>query len=92
MTGIAPYNSGIYNNRQAWRPAMREAVTLPQAFMRAGYWVGGSGKIYHGVYPDPPSWHEYSPSKMQQRSPDPRPGTPAGKRNPGVRQLRLGPA
>lgn len=75
MTGIAPFKSGVYNNRQAWRPAMREAVTLPQAFMRAGYWVGGSGKIYHGVYPDPPSWHEYSPSKMQQRSPDPRPGT-----------------
>ena len=73
MTGIAPYKSGIYNNRQAWRPAMRDAVTLPQAFRKAGYWAGGAGKIYHGVYPDPPSWDEYWPSKTQQRADDPQP-------------------
>ncbi len=73
MTGIAPYKSGVYNNRQAWRPAMREAVTLPQAFRRQGYWAGGSGKIYHGVYPDPPSWDEYWPSKTEQRHADPLP-------------------
>ena len=73
MTGIAPYRSGVYNNNQAWRPAMRDAVTLPQAFMRGGYWAGGAGKIYHGAYPDPPSWHEYYPSKTVQRDQDPRP-------------------
>ncbi len=73
MTGVAPYRSGIYNNRQAWRPAMPDVVTLPQAFMRNGYWAGGAGKIYHGVYPDPPSWDEYWPSKMQQRDADPNP-------------------
>jgi arylsulfatase A-like enzyme len=73
MTGVAPYRSGIYNNSQAWRPAMRDAVTLPQAFGKNGYWVGGAGKIYHGVYPDPPSWDEYWPSKSQQRAPDPLP-------------------
>lgn len=73
MTGIAPYRSGIYNNRQAWRPAMRDAVTIPQAFRKNGYWAGGAGKIYHGVYPDPPSWDEYWPSKSRQRDSDPRP-------------------
>ena len=73
MTGIAPYRSGVYNNSQAWRPAMPDAVTLPQAFRRNGYWAGGAGKIYHGVYPDPPSWDEYWPSKKVQRSSDPLP-------------------
>ena len=73
MTGIAPYRSGVYRNNQAWRPAMRDAVTLPQAFMSQGYWAGGAGKIYHGVYPDPPSWDEYWPSKSQQRPADPTP-------------------
>ncbi len=73
MTGIAPYRSGVYNNNQAWRPAMRDAVTIPQAFMKGGYWAGGSGKIYHGVYPDPPSWDEYWPSKNLQREQDPVP-------------------
>ena len=73
MTGIAPYRSGVYNNSQAWRPAMPDAVTLPQAFRRNGYWAGGAGKIYHGVYPDPPSWDEFWPSKKVQRSNDPLP-------------------
>ena len=73
MTGVAPYRSGVYQNDQAWRPAMPDVETLPQAFMRNGYWAGGSGKIYHGVYPDPASWHEYWPSKSLQREADPLP-------------------
>lgn len=91
MTGIAPYKSGIYNNRQAWRPAMRDAVTLPQAFMKGGYWAGGAGKIYHGVYPDPPSWNEYWPSKMQQRDPDPVPPTRPANGIPGTGGFDWGP-
>ena len=73
MTGVAPYRSGVYQNDQAWRPAMPDVETLPQAFMRNGYWAGGSGKIYHGVYPDPASWHEFWPSKSLQREDDPLP-------------------
>ena len=73
MTGVAPYRSGVYQNNQAWRPAMPDVETLPQAFMRNGYWAGGSGKIYHGVYPDPASWNEYWPSKSLQREADPLP-------------------
>lgn len=84
MTGIAPYRSGVYNNRQAWRPAMPDAVTLPQAFRRNGYWVGGAGKIYHGVYPDPPSWDEYWPSKTQNREADPKPRTLPANGIPGT--------
>jgi len=73
MTGIAPYKSGVYYNNQAWRPAMPDAVTLPQYFMKNGYWAGAAGKIYHGVYPDPPSWNEYWPSQQKNKPDDPKP-------------------
>ncbi len=91
MTGIAPYKSGIYNNRQAWRPAMPDAVTLPQAFMNGGYWAGGAGKIYHGVYPDPPSWNEFWPSKTQQRGQDPVPADRPANGIPGTGNFDWGP-
>lgn len=91
MTGIAPYKSGIYNNRQAWRPAMPDAVTLPQAFMKGGYWAGGAGKIFHGVYPDPPSWNEFWPSKTRQRHPDPVPATRPANGIPETGNFDWGP-
>jgi len=73
LTGIRPSRSGVYHNPQPWRPAMPDAVTLPQHFMAHGYRVEGSGKIFHGAYPDPPSWHEYWPSKTRTRLRDPTP-------------------
>ena len=67
MTGIRPSTSGIYHNPQPWRksPVLENAVTIPQHFMAHGYKAMGSGKIYHGRFPDPPSWDEYWPSKLQ---------------------------
>ncbi len=59
LTGVRPSTSGIYHNNQPWRKAMPDAVTLPQRFQAAGYRVWGGGKIYHGRFPDRPSWHEY---------------------------------
>ena len=59
LTGKLPSTSGVYHNSQPWRPAMPDAVTLPQDFMANGYRVMGCGKIFHGRFPDPPSWHEY---------------------------------
>ena len=91
MTGIAPYRSGVYNNSQAWRPAMPDAVTLPQAFRNNGYWAGGAGKIYHGVYPHPPSWDEYWPSKSQQRAPDPLPAERPANGIPNTGNFDWGP-
>ncbi len=73
MTGIPPYRSGVYHNTQPWRPALPDAVTIPQAFRAQGYWAAGSGKIYHGAFPDPKSWNEYVPSKTRQTFPDARP-------------------
>jgi arylsulfatase A-like enzyme len=68
LTGILPSTSGVYLNNQPWRPAMPNAVTLPQHFMAQGYHVVGGGKIFHGGFPDPASWHDYV-----KQGPDPMP-------------------
>ena len=73
MTGIRPATSGVYHNPDPWRTAMPDAVTLAQHFMEHGYATLGSGKIFHGSFPDPPSWHEYYPSKTNQKPADPMP-------------------
>jgi arylsulfatase A-like enzyme len=75
MTGILPSTSGVYRNPQPWRksPVLRDAVTLPQHFMAHGYRVVGGGKIYHGGFPDPPSWQEYFPSQKKNKPDDPMP-------------------
>ena len=59
MTGRRPHKSGVYINPQPWRPMMPDVVTLPQHFMAHGYHVRGGGKIFHGRYEDPKSWHEW---------------------------------
>lgn len=73
MTGIPPYQSGVYHNHQPWRPAMPDAITIPQYFTAHGYWSAGSGKIYHGAFPDPASWEAYYPDQNQNKNPDPLP-------------------
>ena len=73
MTGIRPSTSGVYANSQPWRPPMKDAVTIPQHFRAHGYRAIGSGKIYHGAFPDPPSWNEYWPSQTKNRPGDPMP-------------------
>ena len=73
MTGIPPHQSGVYHNNQRWRPALPDADTIPQTFQKQGYWAAGSGKIYHGSYPDPKSWDTYMPSKTKQKYSDPAP-------------------
>ena len=75
MTGIRPSTSGVYGNNHPWRksPVLKEAPTLPQHFMAHGYHALGSGKIYHGRFPDPASWEEYWPSKTKTKPEDPMP-------------------
>ena len=68
LTGLRPSTTGVYNNSQPWRPALPEAITLPQHFMAAGYHVAGGGKIFHGGTNDPACWHDYF---KQQRDPQP---------------------
>jgi len=72
LCGVRPSTSGVYYNSNPWRPQMPDAVTLPQHFMAAGYKVHGAGKIFHGRFKDPQSWHVYMS----------RPGDPAPKKRP----------
>jgi len=49
LTGLRPSSTGIYGLSPGIRDvdATRNHVTLPQAFMRAGYFTFTCGKIYH---------------------------------------------
>jgi len=62
MTGLPPYRSGLYDNRQKMREILPHAETLPAYFARNGYWSCGSGKILH-YFIDARSWDEYYPKK-----------------------------
>jgi arylsulfatase A-like enzyme len=75
MTGILPSTSGVYHNPDPWRmsPVLKDAVTIPQHFMAHGYGAVGGGKIYHGAFPDPPSWQDYFPSQTKNKPDDPMP-------------------
>ncbi|HIQ20072.1 MAG TPA: DUF4976 domain-containing protein [Planctomycetes bacterium] len=59
LCGVLPSTSGVYHNSNPWRVQLPHAVTLPQHFMAHGYRVFGGGKIFHGRFKDPQSWHEY---------------------------------
>jgi len=93
MTGIRPWTSGVYHNSNSWRrsPVLKNAVTLPQHFMAHGYRAMGSGKIYHGAFPDPASWDEYWPSQTQNRPPDPEPKGRPLNGIPGTSHFDWGP-
>lgn len=75
MTGVRPSTSGVYHNPQPWRQSerLREAKTMPQYLRDHGYSVMGAGKMFHGAFPDPPSWDRYFPSLDKQRPMDPAP-------------------
>lgn len=55
LTGLRPSTTGVYalnvwiRNEQRFK----DVVTLPQYFMRHGYHVATTGKIFHDAYPPP---------------------------------------
>ena len=67
MTGLRPDTTRVFDLSYHFRTGMPEVVTLPQAFMNAGYYAARVGKIYHYGNPgdigtsgldDAPSWKE----------------------------------
>lgn len=59
MTGLRPDTIGIYDLETNFRKAVPDAVTIPQAFMKAGYKTSALGKIMHvghGNKEDAASW------------------------------------
>lgn len=69
MSGLRPATSGVYNNNNDWRTVIPEELPLTTAFRRAGYFVGGAGKIYHGSFERRSEWDDY----LDRTGGDPRP-------------------
>jgi iduronate 2-sulfatase len=71
LTGLRPDQTQVFDLERHFRDELPNVVTLPQAFMRAGYYVARVGKIYHYNVPnaigtagldDPASWqHTVNP-------------------------------
>lgn len=59
MTGLRPSTSGVYENNGDWRTVIAEDKPLTATFRKAGYFVCGSGKIYHGAYDRRSEWDDY---------------------------------
>jgi arylsulfatase A-like enzyme len=69
LSGLRPYTSGVYENDDDWRTVVSPEQTLITTFRKAGYYVAGAGKIYHGGYDRKSEWDDY----LQQRGGDPKP-------------------
>lgn len=76
LTGRAPSSTGVYGNAADWRGAVPDAITLPQAFMRAGYRAEGAGKVFHhhmaGAFHDKASFNDYLPMPWPPDAPMPK--------------------
>ncbi|MDF1861778.1 MAG: sulfatase [Verrucomicrobiales bacterium] len=58
LTGRYPDDTGVDDLRKSFRTALPDVITLPQAFLSAGYFTQCAGKIFHnmGETKDRQSW------------------------------------
>lgn len=58
LTGRYPNDTGVDDLRKSFRTALPDVVTLPEAFLKAGYFTQCIGKIFHnmGETKDRRSW------------------------------------
>ena len=57
FSGLYPESTGVLNNEQSLFETRPAVVTLPQAFVRAGYWTGAVGKVLgHKINQEPMNW------------------------------------
>jgi arylsulfatase A-like enzyme len=82
MSGLRPFTSGVYDNGNDWRTVIPMELPLTTTFRKAGYYVCGSGKIYHESYKRPQEWDDY----LVNEGGDPK---PTG--NDGVGGIKFAP-
>ncbi len=70
MSGLRPSTTGVYDNNNDWRKVVSEDLPLTTTFRKAGYYVCGSGKIYHGAFERFSEWDDY----LKNEPKDPKPG------------------
>jgi iduronate 2-sulfatase len=56
MTGLRPDTLRVWDVWTHFRPALPDAVTLPQLLKQHGWFTQAFGKVYHTALDDPPSW------------------------------------
>lgn len=69
MSGLRPSTTGVYENNNDWRTVIPQDLPLTTAFRKAGYFVAGAGKIYHGAYNRRSEWDDY----LDKEGPSPAP-------------------
>jgi len=74
MTGTRPHKTGIYGNSSDWRGALPKIKTIQRYFKENGYFVCGSGKIFHHhkdwAFHDNASFDEYLMISINEPYPD----------------------
>ncbi len=75
MSGISPATSGNYINKGSIKnnSILNNSVLMPEFFQQNGYYVAGSGKLFHGAHFKDEiqgrGFDEYAPSKTQDLFP-----------------------
>ena len=74
MTGTRPHKTGIYGNKSDWRGALPKIKTMQRHFKENGYFVCGSGKVFHHhkdwAYHDNASFHDYLMMSINEPYPE----------------------
>jgi len=74
LTGTRPHKTGIYGNKSDWRGALPNVKTLQRHFKDNGYFVCGSGKIFHHhndwAFHDNASFHDYLMMSINEPYPE----------------------
>ncbi len=69
LSGLRPHQTGVYDNKDDWRPVIDADLTLVSTFRKAGYYAAGAGKIYHGGFDRHGEWDDYLRNEGKEPKP-----------------------